>query len=84
MDGQRYGLFYIDENSWERIYPVMGTMQCYGKKVDHANTKTCFRLGFFLALTLWDSLRSVERIGLDGEWTMDFLYMTKYGNTAEA
>ena len=23
-------------------------------------------------------------IGLDGEWSMDFLYITKYGNTAEA
>lgn len=29
-------------------------------------------------------MRSVERIGLDEEWTMDFLFITKYGNTLEA
>jgi len=62
----------------------MGTMQCHGKKADHVNPKTCHRLGFFLALVLKNSVRSLERIGQDGEWSMDFLYITKYGNTAEA
>lgn len=52
--------------------------------MDHVSVKTHSRLGFFLAIVFTDGVRSPERIGRDGEWRMDFLYITKYGNTAEA